>query len=95
MRKLVGLPAALLAATLVVSACGFFHRGESAPDVLDLNGASRRRLEQLPGITPTLAAQIVEGRPYEEPEDLVRRNILTERELRRIEDRVTVKRSER
>ncbi|HLK12543.1 MAG TPA: helix-hairpin-helix domain-containing protein [Candidatus Binatia bacterium] len=61
---------------------------QAAP--LDLNRASLRRVERLPGITPTMAKKIVEGRPYTRPEDLVERGILTEHELRRIEGVVTV-----
>jgi len=37
-----------------------------------------------------MARRIVEGRPYEEPHELVTRGILTERELDRILDRVVV-----
>ena len=39
-----------------------------------------------------MARRIVEGRPYEEPHDLVTRGILTQRELERILDRVVVER---
>jgi DNA uptake protein ComE-like DNA-binding protein len=91
-----------LAVALAAPACGhlhwpgfhlpFFH-GSDAPDTpkpIDLNDASRRKIEKLPGITPSMAEKIVDGRPYEDPHDLVTRGILTERELERILDRVTV-----
>ena len=87
----------VLAAALVTAGCSLFHR-HHAPDAsapIDLNRASLRKLEKLPGITPTMARRIVEGRPYEEPHDLVTRGILTERELERILDRVVVERGAR
>ena len=84
----------VLAAALVAPACSLFNRrhapAASAP--IDLNRASLRKLEKLPGVTPSMARRIVEGRPYEEPHDLVTRGILTERELERILDRVVVER---
>jgi DNA uptake protein ComE-like DNA-binding protein len=82
----------VLVAALVAPACGFFHRRHApeAPAPVDLNRASLRKLEKLPGITPSMAQRIVEGRLYEEPHDLVTRGILTERELDRILDRVVV-----
>ncbi|TMB04196.1 MAG: helix-hairpin-helix domain-containing protein [Deltaproteobacteria bacterium] len=57
--------------------------------------ASRRAIEKLPGITPSMARRVVEGRPYEEPHELVERRILTEREFRRVADRVTAGRNRR
>ena len=84
--------AVCLAAALVVPACGLFHRHREppAPRPVDLNTASRRAIEKLPGITPSMARRIVEGRPYEDPHELVDRRILTEGELRRVADQVTV-----
>jgi hypothetical protein len=92
----MSLPSGLLriaapAALAVVLGCGLLHRGEPPrPGPIDLNTASRAQIATLPGITPSMAQMIVDGRPYGDPEDLVTRNILTERELRRIADRVTV-----
>ena len=88
------LAALALAAALVAPACSLFHRrhAPATPAPIDLNRASLRELEKLPGITPSMARRIVEGRPYEEPHDLVTRGILTERELERILDRVVVER---
>ena len=82
-----------LATLLPVTACGRFHRGhvDEKPAPIDLNTASRRKVEQLPGVTPSLARKIVEGRPYADPHDLVERGILTDRELGRILDHVYVK----
>jgi DNA uptake protein ComE-like DNA-binding protein len=83
-------------ATLVAApGCRFLHRGErsapAAPAPIDLNRASLRKVEALPGITPSMGRRIVDGRPYQDPHELVERGILTERELSRILDRVVVK----
>ena len=39
---------------------------------LDLNTASAREIETLPGIGPALAARILQGRPYQNPNDLLK-----------------------
>jgi len=85
-----GVRSAALAAVLAVAACGLLpgHRA-TPPAAVDVNRASRGTLERLPGITPSMARRIIEGRPYQDPEELVARGILTERELHRISDRVT------
>jgi DNA uptake protein ComE-like DNA-binding protein len=87
--------AAVLAATLFFTSCALLKRGEGGrseprPPVVDLNTASIREVERLPGITPSMARKIVDGRPYERLEDLVERGILTRHELDRLEDRATV-----
>jgi len=89
--------AVCLAAALFGPACGLVHRHRDppAPRPLDLNTASRRAIEKLPGITPSMARRIVEGRPFEDPHELVERRILTEREFRRVADRVTAGRNRR
>ena len=86
--------AALLAVSVLLGAgCATFRRGEPPPAaVVDLNTAPLRQVEQLPGITPSMARRIVDGRPYERLEDLVARGILTERELERLGDRAVVRR---
>ena len=57
---------------------------------IDPNTASLRKIEALPGITPSMAKRIVEGRPYTDANQLVEKGILTERELDRIQDHITV-----
>jgi DNA uptake protein ComE-like DNA-binding protein len=73
--------------------CAFWRHDRPAPpptERLDLNTASVRRIEKLPGITPSIARRIVDGRPYQEPDDLVERGILTRHELERISDEIAV-----
>ena len=86
--------AVALAAALVVPACGFLRRQHQPANLapIDLNDAALRKVEKLPGVTPSMARRIVDGRPYEEAHDLVARGILTEREFERIADLVIVTR---
>jgi DNA uptake protein ComE-like DNA-binding protein len=86
--------AVALAAVLVLPACALLRREHEPvkPAPIDLNAAALRKVEKLPGVTPSMARRIVEGRPYDEPHDLVSRGILTEREFERIADLVIVKR---
>ncbi len=85
-------PAAALAAALLLAGCSLVSRGggDEPPEPIDLNTAARRKVEQLPGVTPSMARRIVEGRPYRTLGDLVERGILTEREAARIEERVRI-----
>ena len=88
--------AAVLLAALLLEGCGLLARrkaGSSEP--IDLNRAPVRAIEQLPGITPSMAARIVAGRPYDDPHALVERDILTPHELERIADRVVVRETDR
>jgi DNA uptake protein ComE-like DNA-binding protein len=90
--SLPGSRIAVLAAGLMLSACGVFG-GAREPDMpapIDVNTAPVRKVETLPGITPSMARRIVQGRPYGQPDDLVERAILTEHELERIRHRIVV-----
>jgi len=90
LQKLV--PGLALLAALAVQACALFRTREpQSPPAVDLNRASTRAIEGLPGITPSMAARIVAGRPYDDPHALVERRILSRRELERIEDRIVVR----
>jgi DNA uptake protein ComE-like DNA-binding protein len=91
----------VLLGLLALPACGHLHwpsmpwksdGKEQRPAAIDLNRASLSRIEALPGITPSLAKRIVDGRPYEDTVDLVHRGILTRHEYHRIDDRVAVER---
>ena len=65
----------------------------SEPVILDPNTATRAQLEALPGVGPTLARRIVEGRSsrrYERVNDLRRVRGIGERTLARFRDRLRV-----
>ena len=86
------LVVALLALALALPACGLLGRGRGgSPAPVDLNRASLKTVAQLPGVTPSMARRIVDGRPYRDAHELVGRGILTARELERIDDRIVVK----
>jgi competence protein ComEA len=59
---------------------------------LDLNTATKDQLLSLPDMTDSQADRVVAGRPYDDPNDLVRRHILPKAEYDKIADQVTAKR---
>jgi len=76
---------------LAIAACGLLHRGERpATGPLDVNTASLSDLEQLPGVTPSMARRIYEGRPYGSLDELVQRGLLSARELDRVKGKIRV-----
>ena len=58
---------------------------------LDVNSASLRQLEALPGITPVLARSIVAGRPYDDPNQLYKRHVLTKVQFNRVRAQLIAK----
>ena len=60
-------------------------------ELVDLNSASKTQLIQLPGIGEVHAQQIIDGRPYREKTDLVRRNIIPQKTYDLIADKVIAK----
>ena len=56
--------------------------------LVDLNSASKTQFIGLPGIGEAYAEKIIDGRPYREKSDLVRRNIISEQTYELIKDRV-------
>ena len=59
---------------------------------VDLNSASREQLVSLPGMNSAEAEQVIAGRPYKDPGELMTRHIMSKAEYDRISDRVTAKR---
>lgn len=46
---------------------------------IDINQATEKQLDTLPGVGPARAKAIVAARPYVQPEDLVSKKVLTQR----------------
>lgn len=58
------------------------HKGNRGS--VDLNSASRADLETLPGVTAATARRIENNRPYDTPQDLVRKGVVSETEYDRL-----------
>lgn len=56
--------------------------------LVDLNSASKTQLIGLPGIGEAYAQKIIDGRPYRQKSDLVKRNIISEKSYELIADKV-------
>jgi competence protein ComEA len=85
--------AATLAITLVAG-CSLFGQGHQASKVqttkVDLNTASRRQLEGLPGLVPADVDLIIKNRPYAKKRDLIDRKVLDQQKFNKIRDDVQV-----
>jgi hypothetical protein len=57
----------------------------------DINRASNKDLQRLPGITPDAASAIIAGRPYDDTSQLVRKHILSKTQYSRIRSQIVVK----
>jgi predicted DNA-binding helix-hairpin-helix protein len=57
-------------------------------DRVDINSASHRDLQRLPGLSDEDADRIVANRPYPDKESLVRRGVIGPRKYEQIEDYV-------
>jgi competence protein ComEA len=64
------LGSALLAAVFLACALGAQAQTQTNKTPVDVNSANTAALQTLPGIGPTLAQRIIEGRPYQGPADL-------------------------
>ncbi len=67
------------------------HHGHDAMGgmgIIDINHATLEELQQLPGVGPTLAERIIEGRPYYSEEELEYHAHLPESVIRLIVDRI-------
>ena len=60
---------------------------------LDINSASKEELSQLPGIGDALSQKIIDGRPYNAKNDLVRRKIIPQSTYDGIKDQIIAHRA--
>jgi len=67
------------------------REGWSRDKPLNVNTATHEQLISLPGITGAQADRVVEGRPYDDPGQLVTRGILSKGQYDKIADRLTAK----
>jgi len=65
---------------------GWF-RPSAAP--VNVNSASERQLETLPGVTANDAHRIVHARPYRSKRELVQKGVITESAYARIREQIT------
>jgi DNA uptake protein ComE-like DNA-binding protein len=58
---------------------------------LDINKASEKDLSQLPGVRPAQVQAIINGRPFDNTSQLVKRRILTKAQYEKIREQIGVK----
>jgi DNA uptake protein ComE-like DNA-binding protein len=66
--------------------------GPTTGALVDLNSATPGQLQELPGISEEYARKIIEGRPYTEKSDLVKKKVIPQAIYDDITDRVIAKR---
>ena len=57
---------------------------------IDINTASVRDLDKLPGIGPELIERIMRHRPYKKLDELITKKVLGRKQFARIKDRIRV-----
>jgi DNA uptake protein ComE-like DNA-binding protein len=67
------------------------REGWSRDHPLNVNTATMEQLMSLPGVTAAEADGIIAGRPYDDPNELVTRRILSKSEYDKISDRLIAK----
>jgi DNA uptake protein ComE-like DNA-binding protein len=72
---------------------GLEKAGETVKKVgmLDINSASEKELEALPGIGDAYAGKIVAGRPYKAKNELVQKNVIPEAAYNKIKNRIVAR----
>lgn len=65
-------------------------KGVEAEDKININSASEQALDSLPGIGPTTAAKIINGRPYTSIEDLLSKKIVGSKVFGEIREKISV-----
>ncbi len=58
--------------------------------LININSATEKELDSLPGVGPVTAAKIINARPYEAIEDLETKNIVSSKVYSQIKDKIVV-----
>ncbi|HTK70846.1 MAG TPA: helix-hairpin-helix domain-containing protein [Candidatus Eisenbacteria bacterium] len=67
------------------------HHSSTKSHKVDLNTASKEDLMKLPGVDDATADKIIAGRPYTSKSELVKKNVLTQEEMKKIDAHVMAK----
>ena len=67
------------------------HHSSTKSHKVDLNTASKEDLMKLPGVDDATADKIIAGRPYSSKNELVKKNVLTQDEMKKIDAHVMTK----
>ena len=63
---------------------------KSVAQRIDINTASVRELERLPGMGPEVVERILQNRPYRKLDELITKKVLGRKQFARIKDRIRV-----